>query len=287
MKVTWFILLMAAAAGNARATPVRDGPVQAELFAEVQAIVPGKPFTVAFRMAMDDAWHAYWTNPGDSGLPPSLEWTLPEGFLAGELHHPPPIAIPTPPFMTYGHEGDVLFLVTITPPSGLKEDRVTLRAEADWLVCRDLCLPGFAELELELPVQASLAPHHPEHAARIEQARGELPADPVGWRFHAQRASDRLRLHVLPPAAGPETIESATFFPFSPRVILHSAPQAFQSAGNGFVLELEPIPAASAAPGLSGVLVVANESGRRALRIDIPFSKADPPWFSPPERNTP
>ncbi len=276
-----------AAAAVSMGSPVRDGPVQVELFADVEAIAPGKPFTVVFQMAMDDPWHTYWINPGDSGLAPSLEWTLPPGFTVGELRHPPPTAIPTPPFMTYGHEGDVLFLITLTPPDTLDEDSVTLRAEADWLVCHELCIPGFAELELILPVRASPSLPDTAHAARIEEAWAGLPTEPVDWHVHAQQASDRLRLHVLPPEDETETVESAVFFPYSPRVIRHSAPQAFTAVGRGFVLDLTPIPAASAAPGLSGVLVLQQASGRNAMRIDIPFSKASPPWLSTPERNTP
>ncbi|NLG34016.1 MAG: hypothetical protein GX548_01540 [Lentisphaerae bacterium] len=273
---------------NAAAVPVRDGPVQAELIADVKAVAPGKPFTVAFRMAMDDHWHTYWTNPGDSGLPPSLDWTLPEGFRAGELQHPPPIALPTPPFMTYGHEGDVLFLVTMTPPAKWNEDRITLRAEADWLVCRELCVPGYAALELELPVQPDGPRPDPVAAARIEQARAGLPADPDGWQFHARQTPDRYRLHVLPPEQEPATNPTAAFFPYSARIIRHAAPQDVQSEGRGFVLDLAPLSPGLPGPDrLSGLLVLTRESGRQALRIDIPFSKADPPWLSNPERKAP
>ncbi|HPJ56754.1 MAG TPA: protein-disulfide reductase DsbD family protein [Kiritimatiellia bacterium] len=90
------ILALAMLAGNARAAPVRDGPVQAELISEVAAVAPGKPFTVAFRMTLDESWHAYWTNPGDSGLAPSLDWTLrrlyrrrPSASPADRHPHPP------------------------------------------------------------------------------------------------------------------------------------------------------------------------------------------------------
>lgn len=285
----WLLLLeFAVISGNAWAVPVRDGPVQAELIADVKAVAPGMPFTVAFRMAMDDHWHTYWTNPGDSGLPPSLDWTLPEGFRAGELQHPPPTALPTPPFMTYGHEGDVLFLVTMTPPAEWHEDRITLRAEADWLVCRELCVPGYASLELELPVQKGMPRPDPVPAARIEQARADLPAEPAGWQFHARQTPDRYRLHVLPPEPLPDADITAAFFPHSARVIRHAAPQVVQSEGQGFVLDLEPLSPASPGPErLSGVLVLTRGTGRQALQIDIPLSATAPPWLSNPERNTP
>ena len=51
--------------------------VTAELIAEKTALLPGQVNTVAVRMKMDDHWHTYWANPGDSGLPTEISWTLP------------------------------------------------------------------------------------------------------------------------------------------------------------------------------------------------------------------
>lgn len=288
MKPATPILALAILAGNARAAPVRDGPVQADLISEVAAVAPGKPFTVAFRMTLDESWHAYWTNPGDSGLAPSLDWTLPDGFTAGDLQHPPPTAIPTPPFMTYGHEGEVLFLVTLTPPSALEADSVTLHAEADWLVCRDFCLPGSARLDLTLPVGPAPAPPHPLHAAAIRQARENLPRAAADWQIHAEASANRYRLLARPLGNAPEPVSSAVFFPDSPDVILHAAPQGFQSAGNGFTLEMEPAGGDVSFPErLSGVLVLQGPAGRQALRVTTPISKTAPSRITHTERNAP
>ena len=288
MKPATPILALAILAGNARAAPVRDGPVQADLISEVAAVAPGKPFTVAFRMTLDESWHAYWTNPGDSGLAPSLDWTLPEGFSAGDLQHPPPTAIPTPPFMTYGHEGEVLFLVTLTPPPVLEADSVTLRAEAEWLVCRDFCLPGSAQLDLTLPAGPAPAPLHSVHADVIRQARENLPKAPADWRIHAEASANRYRLLAQPLGDAPETVSSAAFFPDSPEVILPAAPQVFQSAGNGFTLEMEPAAGGDSFPArLSGVLILQGPAGRQALRVTAPFSKSAPSDITRTERNAP
>ncbi len=47
-------------------------------------------------MMMRQNWHVYWRNPGDSGLPPEVAWTLPAGFSAGPLQWPAPSRIPWP-----------------------------------------------------------------------------------------------------------------------------------------------------------------------------------------------
>ncbi len=57
----------------------------AELVGDVASVQSGTPFTVALRMTMEEGWHSYWTNPGDSGQPTSIGWALPEGFVAGDM----------------------------------------------------------------------------------------------------------------------------------------------------------------------------------------------------------
>ena len=41
--------------------------VKASLVAEVNAIVPGQPFTAGLLLRMVPKWHTYWKFPGDAG----------------------------------------------------------------------------------------------------------------------------------------------------------------------------------------------------------------------------
>jgi thiol:disulfide interchange protein DsbD len=124
------------AASGAIAAPVRTPNVEAELVAERTALTPGQPLTVALRMKMREGWHTYWLNPGDSGLPTTLEWKLPAGVTAGPIVWPAPHALPAGPLVNYGYEGEVFHLVELTPAATLVPGTpVTLAARADWLVC--------------------------------------------------------------------------------------------------------------------------------------------------------
>ena len=287
LLTSWFLVLATLAA----AAPVRNGPVAAELIAETPAIAPGQPFTVAVRLTLDPPWHAYWTNPGDSGLAPTIEWKLPAGFTAGEFQFPYPRAIATPPFMTYGLEGDVWLLATITPPAEWNEERVTLAATVDWLICDEYCVPGSADVELTLPVGAVSAEIDPAQAAAFAAARARLPAAPDGWTFRAQRENARYVLAAIPPADFAGKVATAEFFPLAEDLIQHNAPQAWRRDGAGYRLELVPAdPAAPLPDTLSGVLVGASPwqagSPHRALRVDAPFAEV-PPRSANPERNAP
>lgn len=291
MKAAWAIWIAAACSTSLSAAPVRTGPVLAELVSETRAVAPGQPFTVAFRMTLDAPWHAYWLNPGDSGLAPSLEWSLPDGFAVGELQFPFPRAIATPPFMTYGLEGDVWLLATVTPPTEWAADSATLAAEADWLICDEYCVPGSAALALTLPVRAGPVEIDPEHAESFAAARARLPIEPAGWRFRALREDGRYRLEATPPADFAGDVASSAFFPFAADVIRHNAAQVWRREGNAYWLDLVPAdPAAPPPERLSGILVAPGAWGpghpNRALRVDAPLSEGSP-RLANPERNPP
>ena len=283
--------LILALATLAAAAPVRNGPVVAELVVETLSIAPGQPFTVAVRLTLDPPWHAYWTNPGDSGLAPTIEWKLPAGFTAGELQFPFPRAIATPPFMTYGLEGDVWLLATITPPAEWSETSIVLAATVDWLICDEYCVPGSADLELNLPASAEPPAPDPVQTAAFAAARARLPTEPDGWTFRAQRENGRYVLAAIPPADFAGEVATAEFFPLAEDLIQHNAPQAWRRDGAAYRLELVPAdPAAPLPAALSGVLVGANPwqagSPHRALRVDAPFAEV-PPRSANPERNAP
>src|SRR6202171_3640808 len=137
------VLTLFMAVGGVRvsnAAPVRTAHVEAELVAEQSALIPGRPNTVALRLVMERGWHTYWQNAGDSGLPTTLAWKLPEGLKAGPIQWPAPRALPVGPLVNYGYEGEVLLLSDIaTVPDFLSGKTVTLSARADWLALKENC----------------------------------------------------------------------------------------------------------------------------------------------------
>jgi DsbC/DsbD-like thiol-disulfide interchange protein len=151
--------------------------VKAELLADVSAVEPGKPFTLAVLFKIEPGWHIYWTNPGDSGEATKVAFEVPEGFTVGELQFPIPRRFTQPgDIVGYGYEREVMLLATVTPPREMKSGRsITLRARPSWLVCEQVCIPGEATLELKLPVgPANASPS----AAQFRGWRGLLPQAP-------------------------------------------------------------------------------------------------------------
>lgn len=108
---------------------------------EIQKLAPGQNFRVAIIQSIDPEWHTYWYNPGDSGTPMKISWTLPEGFRAGAMEWPVPERIPSGPLVNFGYSGETVFLQDFTAPRTLPPGPLTFTADIELLVCRDICIP--------------------------------------------------------------------------------------------------------------------------------------------------
>ena len=128
--------------------------VEAELVSEHDALTPGANW-VALRLTPEPGWHTYYRDPGDTGLPTTLQWTLPQGYAAGPIQWPAPETFRLGEETSYGYSHETLHLVELTVPAEAAGGSVTLAAQASWLVCKDLCIPGKAQLTLDLPVHTS------------------------------------------------------------------------------------------------------------------------------------
>ncbi|XOV88899.1 MAG: protein-disulfide reductase DsbD family protein [Pseudomonadota bacterium] len=256
------IVLLAWLASGAQAALVDSGNVQAELIAEVDAIVPGQPFWVALRQVIRPGWHTYWRNPGDSGAPTTLNWSLPEGFSAGDIQWPRPERIAYGPLMNFGYHDEVVFPVQITPPSTIEATEVLLSAEGQWLVCADICIPEGARLTLRLPVAGAANPD-PRHLAYFHAARQQIP-QAAGIKSRATPGESAIVLWVDIPG---ERIASVDYFPYLEGVMENPAAQPFRPLDGGIELTITPGYDFSPGVSLDGILVVTENLGERLTSV--------------------
>ena len=246
---------------TAFARPVHTDHVEAELIAERTAVEPGKPLHLGLRLKMDDEWHTYWQNPGDTGLPTTIKWTLPKGFTAGDIEWPAPQRIDVATLANYGYEKEIVLPVTVMAPARLAPGAaVPIKAHAEWLVCREQCIPGEADLELELKV-AKASEADSKWAALFAKATADLPraADDWQWKAHKSLAGkDRIDIVWTPPA-GSNAPSRPQFFPFTEGVIEPAAPQALYRLADGRLrLNLQLAKQATMPAAVDGVLTSSN-----------------------------
>lgn len=122
----------------------------ARLIAASTTLTERTPLKVGAHILLEEGWHTYGENPGDAGIPPTIAWTLPEGFEAGPIEYPPTKTFKEVELTTYGYDEEVVFPVTLQVPPTLP-DSTTLSARVEYLICKDICIPQTAELSLTLP----------------------------------------------------------------------------------------------------------------------------------------
>ena len=130
------------------AEPVDTGHARISLIKDHSDFVPGTSINIGLKVSMDKGWHTYWKNPGDSGGPIEIEWSLPNGFSVSSIQWPLPEKIEYPPLMTYGYEDFVIYPMILTIPSDYSDDYFEM--VADILICADVCIPESGKISSNL-----------------------------------------------------------------------------------------------------------------------------------------
>jgi len=217
-----FILLLGASAALASGSPAEElstletigkpaiasgeTPVRARLTADRLGARPGSTVTLAVHLTQDEGWHTYWINPGDAGYATSVEWELPEGFAVSEIHWPTPEEFLDPAgLVSYGYDRNAVLLSELHIDDAVEPGNYRLKGSVDWLMCREQCIPGDAEVELEFLVAETTTQVMGPDYELIEAARQRVPR-PVEtfsqWSFHAEAPSD-----LVPGGEGTATLE--------------------------------------------------------------------------------
>ncbi|HEX3347778.1 MAG TPA: protein-disulfide reductase DsbD domain-containing protein [Acetobacteraceae bacterium] len=246
--LTAALLLAPALCLAAESAPVTSRRATATLMSDTDAIAPGQPFRLALRLRLAPGWHTYWRNPGDAGAPPQLTLSLPPHATASEIAWPTPARQREGPLMTYGYQGDVVLPVTVT---GAAAGGMNVTAQAQWLVCDNICVPEDGSFTLHLP-QGTPAPSAEAALFRATEAHTPRPAP---WQA---RIGPDGTLDVAGVELAPATVKAAAFIPDESGAIQDAAPQPLSVSDGHLQLHLA---AAKFAP-LAGLLLVTDATGQ-------------------------
>ena len=211
--------------------------VRASLISEQHSIEPGQSFWVAVHFDIIEGWHTYWKNAGDSGDPPRIEWQLPTGFTASDIHWPYPQRLPIGPLMNYGYSNEAWLLVRITAADNIEAEQISLKASAAWLVCQEECIPEEGEFSLSLPVAAPDQSQPSNWQAQFQLIQQRLPqAAPWPSRIHVEDNDIDLRIPIA--EHDPGQIEDVYFFPAEYGIAEHAAHQRFTVDGQALSINI-------------------------------------------------
>jgi len=269
LRMIWLVALLALLGAATPAFALESAPAVSpratvSLVSDTDAVAPDVPMRLGLLIRLAPGWHTYWKNPGDAGAPAELRLSLPADASAGPLSWPTPERLREGPLLTYAYTGEVLLPLTVTARAGFSVD-----AAANWLVCKDICVPEQANFHLTLP-EGRPAPS--AQAPLFAAADRTIPrASP--WTAHV--AKDGV-LSVQGPELGPATVARAQFLPDQAGVIDDAANQTLRVAPGAISLALVPGAGFRPGQGISGVLVVHDRAGL-ATNVAVSATPGPPP----------
>lgn len=251
---------------------VQTEQVRAQLLAHApQGVGPGRPLWLGLLIQHQDGWHTYWKNPGDSGLPTTLEWTLPQGVQAGEIAWPVPKKFPLGDLANYGYEGSLLLPVPVRMETAPVGPDLIVQLHARWLVCRRECIPQEGRMSLRLPTAGSTA----LHASAFQAALAAQPQvlRETGSRIEVRDQALHLDIAGLPSDARGRKME--VFFE-APGLVETAGAWQQGWKGERWQAQVPLSKMRSDSPGQITV-VLARTEGTGAWQIQAPVSGTWPP----------
>lgn len=259
-------LLAAASAASARQRAT------AELVSSVATAARGQTFEVAVKFKIDTEWHLYWLNPGDTGRAPNIEWTASAGVTVGRPLFPVPQRIVSfagmVPMTAYGYEHELVLLVPVTVGPEV-QGPIELKAEADWIACKQECVAENQDLSLSIPVGDQAAPANQADFARWRALQPKREGGPkVEVTLSDDRTRGRLRVEV-PEGLTP----TALFPPEAPFAQFESPAVVEEGERKAYVASFRVLPGKHA-DRTDLMVVVFTDSAGKSVAYEVPCTFA-------------
>lgn len=220
------------------ATKVNTPHLTASLLSSHQTLEAGESFHVGLFFEIEPEWHIYWKNPGDSGEAPRYKWKHPQNIVLSDIKWPSPKRIPLSILANYGYEKKILLPVEVKVPKSFKDSSLKLQLDAEWLVCKEECIPEKASFEISLPLgKASL---NSPHSELFKNTLNSIPSVSKIFRsHHFSLDSNLLRLSIFKSSDTQNTFANADWeiFPINDGVFEAGTPPVFSEDENSLNLD--------------------------------------------------
>lgn len=256
------LLLIASTSAHAQLKELGDGgpgPIKAphltgEMVSLSPNVAPGGSVYIGLVVTLDQKWHVYWQNAGDSGNPPTIDWTLPKGVTAGKMIFPAPSRLPLGPLMDFGYDDAVTFPIQITVDPKVPAGPIHLGGLVHWLVCREVCIPGKAKMGIDLNV----VPGAPTASlvGPIAEAIHNVPSSlPANMKVSVMGGKSDFVVTLISGSSQSD----AEFYPFDPDLIQNAAEQGIETLKDGVRLRIPKAAELTTLPAtLHGVLKLSD-----------------------------
>lgn len=158
-------------------------------------------------ISMPGGWKTYWRSPGDAGgVPPDFDWAGSENLASATVLYPAPHRIHDKAGDVVGYKDAVLFPVLIKPKDPSKP--VLLHGKAEYGICKDICIPAEAELQLTVPPDVGVSEELANALSRVPEKRPRAGTDPSLASWHVDQSSGKPKLVLHVTTAAPQMADA-------------------------------------------------------------------------------
>lgn len=195
--------------------------------------------TLGVLINLQDDWHIYWRNPGDSGLPTEIDLTLPKEITASEIKFPIPQKFSSDEIVNYGYEHQVLFLFDLYVPKNYNSKELIVSAKITSLICKEQCKAFDTTVAINLDLSKDFIAEK-NISSLFESTEKMLPMQNQSLSIIAETRSNYTYLKIFVNENEKQIIKNIQFYPYETGVYKNSVKQSITLKENYFEILLEP-----------------------------------------------
>ena len=104
---------------------------------------------LALEYELEEEWKTYWKSPGGGGFPQKIIWNNSSNVKDIKILWPEPIEFEILGLKSIGYKDKVIFPLIVDLEDNQKQTNLNLNI--NYLVCKDVCIPGSADIFLNIP----------------------------------------------------------------------------------------------------------------------------------------
>ena len=232
----------------AESVPVKSGRAVTQLVTSYDTAQPGQDLHIALSLRLEPHWHTYWRNAGGPGYPAELHFEVlgvpADSIETGDIIWPLPKTVvnkaagDSHTIINYAFEDRLLLPIPLHISKNATPGKIiTIKAQATYLVCDDVCLPEMAELILPLVIGKPVKDGR--WSANIERTIKNAPKA-AGLMAGAALVNGNLQIDIAGDNLDVAAIKNLYFFPNEQDLIEASAEQVVLRGETGIRFQLEP-----------------------------------------------
>lgn len=247
----------------------------AKLVVDSYSLEKDSTLTLGVLINLQDDWHIYWRNPGDSGLPTEIDLTLPKEITASEIKFPIPQKFSSDEIVNYGYKHQVLFLFDLYVPKDYKFEELIVSAKITSLICKEQCKAFDTTVGINLDLSKEFIAEK-NISSLFESTEKMLPMQNQSLSIIAETRSNYTYLKIFVNENEKQIIKNIQFYPYEAGVYKNSVKQSITLKENYFEILLEPDQFRVTDPKtINGIIIIKyaieNILLKKAYEITVPI----------------